>query len=150
MARLSAAARKIIEAHTLGFVATINADGTPNLSPKGMMIVLDDEHLAFGEVRSPGTVRNIRERPLLEINFVDVLARKGVRIRGRAEIVEKEAEDFEVLRPRFDRWRDLANQIRRFVRVEIEDAKVITSPAYDTGASEDDLRSHWKAYYQAL
>ena len=148
MAILDEAARKIIENHSLGFVASVNGDGTPNLSPKGMMLAIDDGHIVFGEVRSPGTVANIADRPTVEINFVDVLARKAVRVRGQAEIIEKETQAFLVLRPYFDRWGALADRIRRFVRVRIETAKVITSPAYDIGATEEELRSRWKAYYR--
>jgi pyridoxine/pyridoxamine 5'-phosphate oxidase len=148
MAILDEAARKIIENHSLGFVASVNGDGTPNLSPKGMMLAIDDGHIVFGEVRSPGTVANVAARSTVEINFVDVLARKAVRIRGQAEIIEKETQVFLVLRPYFDRWGALADRIRRFVRVRIETAKVITSPAYDIGATEEELRSQWKAYYR--
>ncbi|WP_454812849.1 pyridoxamine 5'-phosphate oxidase family protein [Labrys neptuniae] len=147
---LDAAARAVIERHSLGYVASVNPDGTPNLSPKGMMLALDDHHIVFGEARSPGTLRNIRERPVVEINFVDVLARKGVRIRGRCEVIAKESEAFAVLRPHFDRWGALADRIRHFVRVRVETVKPISSPAYDIGAEEEALRSHWKAYYQGL
>jgi predicted pyridoxine 5'-phosphate oxidase superfamily flavin-nucleotide-binding protein len=148
MAILDEAARKIIENHSLGFVASVNGDGTPNLSPKGMMLAIDDGHIVFGEVRSPGTVANIADRPTVEINFVDVLARKAVRVRGQAEIIEKETPAFLALRPHFDRWGALADRVRRFVRVRIETAKVITSPAYNIGATEEELRSRWKAYYR--
>ncbi|WP_448951150.1 pyridoxamine 5'-phosphate oxidase family protein [Labrys neptuniae] len=150
MAVLDAAARAVIERHSLGYVASVNADGTPNLSPKGMMLALDDHHIVFGEVRSPGTLRNIRERPVVEINFVDVLARKGVRIRGRCEIIPAGSDTFAELRPHFERWGALAERIRHFVRVSIEAVKPISSPAYDIGAEEEALRSHWKAHYQGL
>ena len=112
------------------------------------MLAIDDGHIVFGEVRSPGTVANIADRPAVEINFVDVLARKAVRVRGQAEIIEKQTPPFLALRPHFDRWGALADRIRRFVRVRIETAKVITSPAHDIGATEEGLRSRWKAYYQ--
>lgn len=112
--------------------------------------MLDDHHVVFGEARSPGTLRNIRERPVVEINFVDVLARKGVRIRGRCEIISREDVAFAALRPAFARWGALADRIRHFVRVTIETAKPISSPAYDIGTEEEALRSHWKAHYQAL
>ena len=41
--------KAIIANNRLGFVATVDADGTPNLSPKGTCVVLDDEHIVFGE-----------------------------------------------------------------------------------------------------
>jgi hypothetical protein len=113
------------------------------------MIAFDDAHIVFGEIRSPGTLRNLRARPTVEINFLDILARKGVRIRGQAEVVEKGTSQFDMLRPHFDRWGNLAERIGRFVRIKIEAAKLMTSPAYDIGATEEGLRSHWQAYYQS-
>jgi predicted pyridoxine 5'-phosphate oxidase superfamily flavin-nucleotide-binding protein len=54
---LSPDMKRIIEQQRLGFVATAAPDGTPNLSPKGTFVVLDDATIAFGEIRSPGTIR---------------------------------------------------------------------------------------------
>lgn len=59
--------KRIIEQQRLGFVATAAPDGTPNLSPKGTFVVLDNATIAFGEIRSPGTIRNLR---IIEVNFV--------------------------------------------------------------------------------
>ena len=66
-------------------MGTINEDGTPAVSPKATFVVVDDACIAFGNIRSPGTVANIRSRPDVEVNFIDVspAARSG-----RAEIVE--------------------------------------------------------------
>ena len=52
--------KRIIEEQRLGFVSTADLNGTPNLSPKGTFIVLNDQTIAFGEIRSPGTMRNLR------------------------------------------------------------------------------------------
>lgn len=50
----------VIESSKLMFVATVRADGTPNLSPKGSVRVLDGEHLIFADIASPQTVANLR------------------------------------------------------------------------------------------
>ena len=63
-------------------MASVNDDGTPNLSPKGTFVILDDAHLGFGHIRSPRTMANIAKRPQVEINFLDVLARKAARVAG--------------------------------------------------------------------
>jgi len=73
-------------------VATTNEDGTPAVSPKVTFVIVDDGCIAFGNIRSPGTVANIRTRPDVEVNFIDVLTRRAVRVKGRAEIVERESE----------------------------------------------------------
>ncbi|WP_422284084.1 pyridoxamine 5'-phosphate oxidase family protein [Bradyrhizobium sp.] len=51
--------KRIIEQQRLGFVATTAPDGTPNVSPKGTFVVVDEATIAFGEVRSPSTIRKL-------------------------------------------------------------------------------------------
>ncbi len=79
--------KRIIEQQRLGFVATTAPDGTPNVSPKGTFVVVDEATIAFGEVRSPGTIRNLRADPRIEVNFVDLFVRKGYRFAGTANVV---------------------------------------------------------------
>src|SRR5262245_33109676 len=85
---LTADMKRIIEEQRLGFVATAALDGTPNVSPKGTFIVLDDATIAFGEIPSPGTLRNLRANPRVEVNFVDPFARNGYRIAASASVVD--------------------------------------------------------------
>ena len=60
--------RRIVQATRLCFVATVDEDGTPNLSPKSSLMVYDDDHLLFANIASPNTVRNLRRNPAIEIN----------------------------------------------------------------------------------
>src|SRR5712675_1083408 len=89
--------KRIIEEQLLGFVATTAPDGTPNVSPKATFFVVDDQTIAFGEIRSPGTIRNLRTNSRIEINFVDPFARKGYRFAGTAIVVERGADTFDTL-----------------------------------------------------
>jgi hypothetical protein len=142
--------RKIIESYPLGFVASANEDGTPNLSPKGTFVILDDRHLAFGYIRSPQTLANLAARPVVEINFFDVLARKAARIRGEAHIFRKSEIGYGALFAAFATWGEYAKLISAIVRVRIISASLILSPAYDIGHTEDELRAQYKAKFAAL
>jgi uncharacterized protein len=141
--------RAIIEAYPLGFVASVNDDGTPNLSPKGTFIVLDDAHLAFGNIRSPGTLANIAKRPKVEINFLDVLARKAVRVSGEAHIIRKSDADFTHLFAQMAKWEGYTQLMSALVRVDITRAQLILSPAYDIGHTEAELRAQYRAKFSA-
>lgn len=44
---LTADMKRTIREQRLGFVATVNADGTPNVSPKATFVVIDDRSIAF-------------------------------------------------------------------------------------------------------
>jgi predicted pyridoxine 5'-phosphate oxidase superfamily flavin-nucleotide-binding protein len=146
---LTAEMRAIIESYPLGFVASVNDDGTPNLSPKGTFVVLDDAHLAFGNIRSPGTLANIAKRPKVEINFLDVLARKAVRVAGAAHIVRKSDAEFGSLFARMAQWEGYTQLMSALVRIDISRAQLILSPAYDIGHTEAELRAQYRARFSA-
>lgn len=135
-----------IETWRLGFVATAKKDGTPNLSPKGTFIVVDEETIAFGEMRSPNTVQNLRENPELEINFVDILTRRGVRVRGNATIAEHGTATFLKLYPSFEEiWgAELCDMFNAIVVIPVEIAKPLQSPIYELDGNPQDLKSLWK------
>src|ERR1700746_2542355 len=114
---LTADMKRIVEEQRLGFVATADPDGTPNLSPKGTFAVLDDATLAFGEIRSPGTLRNLRVNPRIEVNFVDPFVRKGYRFAGTATVVERGERTFEALLERLGS--SLAPRMRAIVTIAV-------------------------------
>ena len=148
---LGEAMKRVVTEQKLGFVASVCADGTPNLSPKGTFLVRDDESIMFGEMRSPNTVSNLKDRPVLEVNFVDPFARKGFRFKGPARYLERGSAGFEALLPRFvAEWGDLCQLFKGIVVIDVDRAAPITSPAYDIGAKEDELRQHWLTYFTGL
>ena len=149
MAMLTADMKRVIAEQKLGFVATVNADGTPNLSPKGTMRVLDDEHIIFADIRSPATMANIAARPDMEINFVDPFARKGYRFKGTARIVARGAPEFAALAALYDGSK-LAEHYRAMVVLHVTKAAPIISPAYDVGATEPELRRQYRAYFESI
>src|SRR5438132_11896181 len=83
--------KRVVEEQRLGFVATVCSDGTPNLSPKGTTAVWDDDHLVFANIRSPGTIANLRQNAGVEVNVVDPFLRKGYRCTGVGSILESGA-----------------------------------------------------------
>jgi len=148
MATLTAEARRVVEEQRLGFVATVNVDGTPNLSPKGTVTVLDDDRLMFADIRSPRTVENLRHNPGVEINVVDPFSRKGYRFRGRATVLDDGPGFAELLA--FYRARGSTNPIESIVIVEVERAEPILSPSYDQGLSETEIRERWRSHFAGL
>jgi len=140
--------RRVIEEHRLGFVATAAPDGAPNVSPKGTFAVLDDRTIAFGEIRSPVTIRNLRTNPRLEVNFVDVFVRKGYRFAGTATVVERGEAGFDILLPRLRTA--LAHRVRAIVMIAVTKALPLTSPAYDDGKTEPELRRAWTTRFRTI
>lgn len=142
--------KSIIATYPLGFVASVNKDGTPNLSPKGTFVALNERQLVFGHIRSPQTMGNIAERPTIEINFLDVLSRKAVRVRGHAQMFVKSAPEFAALFAALAGWKGYTEIMKAVVRVDIEKASLILSPAYDIGHTEAQLREQYRAKFTSL
>jgi hypothetical protein len=144
---ITPAMRALVDRQRLGFVATVNADGTPNLSPKGTVVVWDDEHLLWVGIRSPRTIRNLRERPATEINVVDPLIRKGYRFRGTCRLIE-DGTELEEIRAFYRDVRKVTNSVRRAVLVRVDAVEEVTSPSYDEPeADEAAIRARYVAWY---
>ena len=148
MGLLNADMKRVVTEQRLGFVATVCPDGTPNLSPKGTTAVWDDDHLVFANIRSPGTVANLRRNASVEVNVVDTVLRKGYRFKGVASVLESGALYDKAIA--FYRERGVTSAIREIVMIRVQDTQAIDSPAYDLGLTEDEVRARWERYWESL
>ena len=69
------------------YVATVTADGTPNVGPKRSTRVLDEEHLCFVEGTGKLTWLNVQRGSTLAIAVADREKLTGFRFVGKAELV---------------------------------------------------------------
>jgi hypothetical protein len=141
--------KRVVSEQRLGFVATVCSDGTPNLSPRGTTAVWDDDHLVFANIRSAGTLANLRHNPSVEVNVVDPFVRKGYRFKGVASILESG--------PLYERALDFYRQrgspidlIREIVLIHVGNAQPVDSPAYDLGMTEEEVRERWERHFASL
>lgn len=141
---------KLIEENTIGLVATVTPDGFPAVSPKATMIVLDDTHIAFFDIRSPKTKRNIEFNPAVELNFIDIFRRQACRIRGKASYITNDDAQFGSLSENFKTWASLIDSVKGIFIVEVLSAQQILSPAYDNGADAELLKVEWLARYNEI
>ncbi|HET9746861.1 MAG TPA: pyridoxamine 5'-phosphate oxidase family protein [Chitinophagaceae bacterium] len=148
MGLLTAEIKDFVTKTKLGFIATVCPDGTPNLSPKGTTIVWDEDHLAFADIHSPGTVKNLLDNPAIEINVVDVFIRKGYRFKGTAKVFS-DGEIFNAVISFFGEPA-LKYNINNIVLVNVDRVLQITSPIYDTGLPEDEVKNKYIAYWNSV
>ena len=138
--------RSFVNFQKLGYVATVSSDNSPNLSPKGTIIAIDESHLAFADIRSPQTIENLRHNSSIEINVVDPISRKGFRFKGDGKIISEGTQFSEILE-QYKR-NGIKSKINAIVLVTVNKFSEVTSPSYDLGMTEDELVSKWKKYYQ--
>ena len=133
------AAREAVARYPLCFVASLNEDGSPNLSPKGTIRVWDADHLVFADVASPQTVANIARDDRVHVNVVDHFARRGWRFAGRARITRDPAV-LDAIRAEYP---GEPYPFEQAVLVRVEEARELVSPSYALGKTEAELRREY-------
>ena len=138
--------KNFVNFQKLGYVATISADNTPNLSPKGTIIALDELHLAFADIHSPQTVENMKHNSSIEINVVDPFRRRGYRFKGIAEIISSGKKFNEMIS--YYKESGVKSSIKSIILVKIEKMSEVLSPLYDLGYTDEELKTKWKEHYK--
>ena len=132
----------------LGYVATVSSDGKPNISPKGTIIGWSSEILAFADIRSPDTMKNLIDNPNVEINVIDPLLRKGYLFQGNARILQDGTLYREILN--HYRQNGIKSPINSIILVDVSCVSDVISPLYDLGISEDEIKSKWQKHFSTL
>ena len=140
--------KEFIKKQKLGFVATISNDNTPNLSPKGTIIPWGDDCLAFADIRSPNTIKNLSSNPNVEINIIDPILRKGYRFKGVGKIIEEGDMYSEILT--YFRKMGVKSQIKSIVIIKVASFSEVTSPLYELGYTENDIKEKMKKFYNSF
>jgi uncharacterized protein len=145
MGLITSEIKELIQRQKLGYVATVSPDNTPNLSPKGTISVWDANHLIFADIKSPKTISNLKENPSVEINVVDPITRKGYRFKGVSSFLSSGIVYEKIIAHYVEKG--IKSKINKVVMIKVTKVSQITSPLYDLGYSEEDIKKRWKEYY---
>lgn len=119
-----------VDRSVLCWLATVDADGCPNVSPKEVFAAFDHQTLVIANIASPNSARNISANPNVCISFIDVFAQKGYKLRGVAEVVEHSDSRYTQLEaPLFDITKG-AFPILSIFAVHVSAAEPIIAPSY--------------------
>ena len=139
--------KNFVNFQKLGYVATVSDDNTPNLSPKGTIVVFDESYLAFANIQSPKTVENLKHNTSIEVNVVDPFSRRGYRFKGTAEIILSGDKFNKIIS--YYKTSGVKSLIKSVILVKVEKLSEVFSPLYDLGHTEEELRTKWIKYYES-
>jgi predicted pyridoxine 5'-phosphate oxidase superfamily flavin-nucleotide-binding protein len=71
----------------LAWVATVSRDGEPNVTPKGTLKLLDEQHVLFADLFSLKTRNNLQENNKVAVTVVDAATGMGYQLKGTAEVI---------------------------------------------------------------
>jgi len=148
MSLITSEIKAFLDVQKLGYVATVSPHGKPNISPKGTIVAWSDNLLAFADIRSPDTMINLHNNPFVEINVIDPLSRKGYLFTGTAEIIKNTPLCAEILA--HYRSNGIESPINSIVLVAVSSISIVTSPLYDLGKTENEIKLKWKKHFNNL
>ena len=147
MTEISVDMEAIISRAILSFVATINEDGTPNLSPKASLTVRNGG-LYFADIASPRTIMNLQRNPAVEINVVDIFERRGYRFTGRGWVLPRGDEEYRMIADWVRAKNGPEYPVDHVVRIDIRSITPLLSPAHvfaDPPREQEEIRN---SYYE--
>jgi predicted pyridoxine 5'-phosphate oxidase superfamily flavin-nucleotide-binding protein len=147
---LTEAVREAASRSVLCWLATVDAHGQPNVSPKEVWAIADDQHVVVAHIASPVSARNIANQQQVCLSFVDVFVQKGFKLLGLAR--EVRASD-----PEFAAWAApllaMVGQrftIRRVLLIQVQSVAAIVAPSYrfypDDTTEASQVASAMRAY----
>lgn len=122
--------KSYIDKSVLCWLATVDQDNYPNVSPKEMFTYQDDATMLVANIASPISVSNIRVNPKVCISFIDIFVQKGYKLKGLATIIDKENPSFGI---KAKRLTDLFSDkfvIQSIFEIKIIEVAKIVAPSY--------------------
>ena len=137
-----------IDRAVLCWLATVGADGIPNVSPKELWRVHDDETIVIADIASGGSVRNLRAKPACCVSFVDAFRQKGFKLVGTAHVIGRQDADFEDTSAPLRAIAGNRFIVRNVIAMAVEHVAPIVAPSYALHkASEEEMMANaFKTY----
>ena len=134
----------------LCWLATADAEGQPNVSPKEVFAVVDEQHLVIAHIASPISVRNIQQNPKVCVSLIDIFVQKGWKLMGYAQYVNALDAAFHAhAKPLLGMVGDQF-KIQGVMVVEVVQAHPIVAPSYrfypDSTTESGQMQAAMKVY----
>lgn len=132
MSLLTSEVHAAAKASVLCWLATVDADGQPNVSPKEIWTPVDERHVVIAHIASPVSVRNLQTNPRACLSFVDIFSQKGFKLQGAGHVLHPQDEVFE-------RWAapllPLLGPRHAVLLIDVDAVQPIVAPSYHLFAS---------------
>ena len=116
--------------YVLGWLATVNANGEPNVSPKEIWEFDGVDRLLIANIASPTSASNILSNPSVCFSFVDVFSQKGLKLKGVASVVLPGTQVFRLMATPLVAMCSARFEIPSLFIVQVTGAMPILAPSY--------------------
>ena len=91
---------------------------------------------------------NLQTNPFVEINVIDPFSRKGYLFTGTAKIIKNTPLYVEILN--HYRINGIKSPISSIVIIDVSSVSEVTSPLYDLGQTEEEIKLKWKFFFNNM
>jgi len=122
--------KEYIDRSVLCWLATASSDNVPNVSPKEAFKAFGDDSIIIANIASPQTIKNIKENNQVCLSFIEVFVQKGFQLKGIAEIITEEHEEYKAMKNSLEEFTQGAFPFKSITRIKVEKVKKIIAPSY--------------------
>ncbi len=119
-----------IQNSVLCWLATVNTSGVPNVSPKEIFDLADDNTLIIANIASPQSVKNIRKHPAVCVSLIDIFTQVGCKLVGHASITDHSNLHYEKYHTQLTKLTEGKYPFSEITTVKIESRSKIIAPSY--------------------
>jgi len=119
-----------IDSSVLCWLATSDATGQPNVSPKEIFCAWDESYLIIANIASPQSARNIQANSKVSVSFIDILVQKGYQLKGTATLIDHSYKEYLHLKTALEQLTGGKFPFNSIFKIAIEQSKPILSPRY--------------------
>lgn len=122
--------KQSLKESVLCWLATVSADGVPNVSPKEMFVPYGDDCILIANIASPKSVANIEINSAVCVSFVEVFKQKGFKLTGNATLVKPSDVEFETLKTELYSLGGEGFKIISVIKIKVTQTEPIVAPSY--------------------
>lgn len=114
----------------LCWLATADAQGQPNVSPKEIFTFYGAEYLLIANIASPRSVCNILANPRVCVSFIDVFVQKGFKVSGVAQNIVRQDAGYEKWAAPLNAMAGPRFPVRSVILIQVTACEPILAPSY--------------------
>lgn len=114
----------------LCWLATVDPDGFPNVSPKEIFCPNGRNELLIANIASPKSASNIRLHAAVCVSFVDPFIQKGFKLTGHARLVLNSEDRFSALADPLSKLAGPRFAFASLFQIALTSAEPILAPSY--------------------
>jgi len=119
-----------IKESVLCWLATVDSDGIPNVSPKEMFVSDGDNHILIANIASPSSIENIKANEKVCVSFINIFKQKGFKLKGTARVIDSSEEAYYSKLKLLQQLGGEGFPIKNIIIVSVSSVEPIIAPSY--------------------